>query len=87
MDILILGLIVDDEVATVFEQTVALLSCERYEFNPAATVDDSKEIEFNAEPPPLLLLKQVSTNKFEIPFQIKGVDNTKSKFPTPVEGV
>ena len=87
VEILRFGRLVVEEGNVAFEQTVALLSCERYKLRPVATVEDSTEIEFADAPPPLLLLKQVSINKLETPSQFKGVDKEKSKFPVPVVGV
>ncbi len=87
VEILRFGREFDKVGSVVFEQTVAVLSCERYKFKPDATVEDSTDIEFVEAPPPLLLLKQVSINKLDTPSQFKGVDKVKSKFPVPVVGV
>ena len=75
-DILKFGLLVEVVGEVVLVQTSAILSCALYKFKPLATVEDSTDKSFERTPPPLLLLKQVSTNKFEVPFQVNAEART-----------
>jgi hypothetical protein len=84
--ILKLGLVVD-VVPIVVLHVVKSLSRELYVIKPLATVDDSIEILLDDNKPPSPSLKHVSTNKWEVPSQIRFVVKGKSRLPMPEEGV